>query len=112
MNPCSIAMFCQRNMPVIYYILHYNDVLFCMSNVYQAINADIQRYRYVWIIPGTYGDGWLKENITQTNFDFDCLHTTTEIEAFVYNQRVITISHYPQARQNETNIEILTNRVS
>jgi hypothetical protein len=55
----------------------------------------LQRYSYVWIIPGTYKEDWLSENITQINFDFECLHSIDEIDGFVHEQRIIAINHYP-----------------
>ena len=57
----------------------------------------------MWIIPGTYGDDWLSENITQTNFDYDCDRDIREIREFVYKQRVIAVNHYPPPDSNVTN---------
>ena len=45
-------------------------------------------------------------------FEFECLHTTAEIETFVYEQGVIAISHYPHVHQDEAVFSTLTNKVS
>ena len=55
----------------------------------------MQQYNYVWIIPGTYEEDWLSENIIQTKFDFECLHSISEIDGFVHEQRIIAVNHYP-----------------
>ena len=58
------------------------------------MDAGLQQYNYVWIVPGTYEEDWLSENITQTNFDFECLHSISEIDGFVHEQRIIAVNHY------------------
>ena len=58
------------------------------------MDAGLQQYNYVWIIPGTYEEDWLSENITQINFDFECLHSIGEIDGFVHEQRIIAVNHY------------------
>ena len=55
---------------------------------------------------------WLSQDITVTMFDFECLHSTAEIERFVYEQGVIAIRHYPYVHQNEVDVPTLTSKVS
>ena len=67
----------------------------------------------MWIIPGTYKEDWLSENITRINFDFECLHSIGEISGFVHEQRVIAINHYPSLNPNPdaTDIMVIVLRV-
>ena len=85
----------------------------CILFVIQAIDAGLQQYSYVWIIPGTYKEDWLSENIVPINFGFECLHSIGEISGFVHKQRVIAINHYPSPNPNPdaTDIMVIVLRV-
>ena len=93
---------------MIYWYSINDDYLYhiIIANLKQAVDARLQQYSYVWIIPGTYEEDWLRENITQTNFDYECLHSIGEIETFVHEQRTIAINHYPSPIRNDCDSEV------
>ena len=72
------------------------------------MDAGLQRYSYVWIIPGTYEEDWLTENITQIDYDFECLHSIGEISRFVHEQRIIAVNHYPVPSTDATHINMVS----
>jgi hypothetical protein len=64
------------------------------------MRQSIERYSYVWIIPGWYADRWW-----ETGGDVildDCRCSNTELAMFIVHQRVIAISHHPYIMLNST----------
>ncbi len=57
------------------------------------MRQSIERYSYVWIIPGWYADRWWETGGDVILDDYRC--SSTELAMFIVHQRVIAISHHP-----------------
>ena len=76
------------------------------THILQAINQSLDQYKYVWITPGWYLDQWWRDS--SASFNVSC--GEQQLENFLINQRVLAISHYPTA--TDENVEAVGGIVS